>query len=265
MPLAPSAAPFAVDGGGVGVLLSHGFTGSPASLRPFAEHLAQLGCSVRVPLLPGHGTTWQEMNRTRWPDWYAELDHHLDQLRRRCSRVAVVGLSMGGCLALRLAQQRPDDICAVVLVNPSVASSDHRLLAVPVLRFAVASIAGIGNDIKKPDVVEHGYDRTPLHALHSMTRLWRDVGPRLGDVHQPLLLFRSREDHVVDPSSARLVLTGVSSAVRDEVALSDSWHVATLDYDAPRIFARTEAFLREHAGPLEPAPVRAPGGGHRAG
>jgi carboxylesterase len=239
----PQAEAVRIDAGDSGVLLSHGFTGSPASMRPFAEHLARAGYTVRVPRLPGHGTTWQELNRTRWLDWYTELDRNLTELRSRCSRVAVAGLSMGGCLALRLAQQRPDDVDALVLVNPSVASSDRRLRVVPAARLLVASMPGISNDVKQPGVVEHGYDRTPLQALHSLMRLWRDVGARLGDVRAPLLLFRSEVDHVVDPSSARLVLGGVSSAVREEVVLRDSYHVATLDYDAPVIFERTEAFL----------------------
>jgi carboxylesterase len=247
--LTPLAEAVRIDGGDTGVLLSHGFTGSPASMRPFAEHLAGAGHTVRVPRLPGHGTTWQDLNRTRWPDWYAELDRALTELRSRCSRVAVAGLSMGGCLALRLAEQRPADVAALVLVNPSVSSSDPRMRAVQVARLAKASIPGIGNDIKQPGVAEHGYDRTPLHALHSLTRLWREVGARLSDVQAPLLLFRSAEDHVVDPSSARLVLSRVSSAVREQVVLRDSYHVATLDYDAPIIFSRTEAFLAEHLAP----------------
>ncbi len=258
--LSAQAEPVRIDGGDVGVLLSHGFTGSPASMRPFAEHLARAGCTVRVPRLPGHGTTWQEMNRTRWPDWYTEVDAHLTELRTRCSRVAVAGLSMGGCLALRLAEQRPADVDALVLVNPVVASADRRLLALPALRFARGSMPGIGNDIKKPGVVENGYDRTPLHALHSLTRLWRDVSAGLSDVRQPLLLFRSAQDHVVDPSSARLILSSISSPVREEVVLHDSYHVATLDNDAPVIFARTEAFLTEHIGlaasPASDGPAR---------
>ena len=259
MLLAPQAEAVRIDGGDTGVLLSHGFTGSPASMRPFAEQLARAGHAVRVPRLPGHGTTWQDLNHTRWPDWYAELDRSLTELRNRCSRVAVAGLSMGGCLALRLAEQRPSEVDALVLVNPSVASNDPRMRFVQLARLVKASMPGIGNDIKQPGVVEHGYDRTPLQALHSLTRLWRDVSARLGDVRAPLLLFRSAEDHVVDPSSAQLVLSGVSSAVREQVVMRDSYHVATLDYDAPLIFTRTESFLAEHLGP-HPA-----GGRHSAG
>lgn len=243
MTLTESARPFAVDQGPTGVLLSHGFTGSPASIVPWGHHLAEHGHTVRVPRLPGHGTTWQEMNRTRWQDWYAEVERSLDDLRARCDRIVVGGLSMGGALALRLAQHRAAHIDGLVLVNPAVASTDRRLVAVPIVRHLVASTAGIGSDINKPGVEESGYDRTPLNALHSMIDLWRDVRANLGAVTAPLLVFRSELDHVVDPSSTRTVLEGVSSRTVREVVLENSYHVATLDYDAARIFSESAAFV----------------------
>lgn len=221
----------------------HGFTGSPASMRPWGEHAAAQGWTVRVPRLPGHGTTWQEMNRTRWEDWYAEVDAALDELGDRCSQVVVGGLSMGGALALRLAAERPADVDALVLVNPAVSLVDRRLAALPVLRHVLASLPGIANDISKEGADERGYDRVPLHALWSQTRLWDDLRPTLHRVSCPLLLFRSRVDHVLDPSSARIVLAGVSSAVAEEVVLEHSFHVATLDHDAALIEETADAFL----------------------
>ena len=122
MAVLPGAEPFHHDGGPVGVLLCHGFTGSPQSLRPWAEHLAKAGFSVSLPLLPGHGTTWQDLNRSRWPQWYAAVNVALSQLLTRCDAVVVAGLSMGGALALRLAQQRGGDVAGVILVNPAVKS-----------------------------------------------------------------------------------------------------------------------------------------------
>ncbi len=101
----PGAEPFAADRGRVGVVLCHGFTGSPQGLRGWGEALAASGVSVRLPRLPGHGTTWQEMNRTTWDEWYGEVDAAFGELRERCSSVFVAGLSMGGALALRLAEQ----------------------------------------------------------------------------------------------------------------------------------------------------------------
>lgn len=244
----PGAEPFTAEGGRTGVLLSHGFTGSPASMTPWAKHLAGLGFAVSVPLLPGHGTTWQDMNRTRWTDWYGTLDTALTELRATCDRVVVAGLSMGGCLALRLAEQRPADVDALVLVNPAVNVKRLDIKLVPVLQWIVPSMPGIGNDIKKPGQDEVGYDRTPLKALASQVTMWKDVRAGLPTVTQPLLMFRSADDHVVDETSASIILDGVSSDVAELVTLTDSFHVATLDNDAPLIFDRTAAFIAEHVG-----------------
>jgi carboxylesterase len=249
LPVQPHAQPFSSDGGRVGVLLSHGFTGSPASMRPWGEFLADHGMTVRVPRLPGHGTTWQEMNRTGWRDWYTEAEAGLDDLLHRCDRVVVGGLSMGGCLALRLAQQRGRDVTSVMLVNPAVASENKQLRAVPVLKWLVPSRPGIGNDIKRPGVDEHCYSRTPLKALHSMMQMWRHTCEDLPKVTQPLLLFRSAEDHVVEPLSARLIAQRVSSRDLDEHVLEDSYHVATLDNDAPGIFDESLKFISRTTDP----------------
>ncbi len=246
----PGAEPFSADGGRIGVLLSHGFTGSPASMIPWGKQLAEQGYAVRVPRLPGHGTTWKDMNRTRWEDWYGELDTALTDLQGTCDKVVVAGLSMGGCLALRLAQQRPDDVDALVLVNPAVNVARFDIKLVPALQWVVPAMPGIGNDIKKADGDEVGYDKTPLKALASQLKMWKDVRANLAKVTQPLILFRSDDDHVVDITSKDLILAGVSSTVKDFVELKDSFHVATLDNDAPLIFDRTSAFISKHVGKI---------------
>jgi len=243
----PGAEPFHAEGGPIGVLLSHGFTGSPASMVPWGRRLAAQGLTVTVPRLPGHGTTWQEMNTTTWHDWYGEVDRALTDLRSRCEWVAVCGLSMGGALALRLAEQRPADVGALVLVNPAIALKRLDLHLVPLLSRFVPSLPGIGNDIKKPGQDEIGYDRTPLKALTSQLRLWRDVRVNLDRVTAPLLMFRSREDHVVDETTARLVMEQVSSPERELVELTNSYHVATLDHDAEVIMETSARFLARHA------------------
>ena len=253
MSVQPDAWPLSVDGGTFGVLVSHGFTGSPASMRPWGQALVDAGFTVRVPRLPGHGTTWQELNQTRWQDWYAEVDRSLSELRERCDKVAVAGLSMGAALVLRLAEQRPDDVDAIAVVNPAIASTNRQLLALPLLRHVIASTPAIGNDIKKPGMTEGAYDRTPLQALHSLTLMWREVRRDLSQVRAPLLVLRSRVDHVVDPSSAQLLMRAVSSSVRREVVLEDSYHVATLDNDAPRIVKESLEFFDSHLGSVREA------------
>lgn len=246
-PVKVGAEPFHADGGRIGILLSHGFTGSPASMTPWGRYLAAANHTVSVPRLPGHGTTWQEMNTTTWRDWYGELDTALTDLRSHCDWVAVCGLSMGGALALRLAEQRPDDVGALVLVNPAIALKRLDLKFVPLLSKVMPSMPGIGNDIKKPGQDEIGYDRTPLKALASQLQLWRDVRANLPRVTAPLLMFRSREDHVVDATTSALVMNGVSSPERELVELTNSFHVATLDHDADVIMERSAQFIADHA------------------
>jgi carboxylesterase len=247
VPVLSGAEPFTHDGGDIGVLLSHGFTGSPQSMRPWAEHLAADGFTVRLPRLPGHGTSWQELNRTRFEDWYAVVDAALTELTERCSKVVVGGLSMGGTLVTRLAEQRGADVAGLMLVNPAFRSEDRRLVALPVIKNLVPSVPAIGNDVRK-GVTELAYSRTPLKALHSLVRAWDDVVHDLPQVTQPLLLMRSAVDHVVPASSSALLLSRVSSKDVTEVILEDSYHVATLDHDAERIFELSAEFARRVAG-----------------
>jgi carboxylesterase len=243
----PGAEPFAADGGDVGVVLSHGFTGSPQSLRPWATHLAEAGLTVRLPRLPGHGTRWQDLNDTRWPDWYSEIERAFDDLRGRCRWVFAMGLSMGGTLALRLAEQRPAEVAGLVLVNPSLATERKDMrYALPVLRRFVPSTPAIGDDIRKPGVTEGAYPRTPLKAAYSLSQLWPLVAADLGQITAPVLTYRSRVDHVVEPLSGRLLREGARSTKVTEVILEESYHVATLDNDAPAIFAGSLEWVRQH-------------------
>lgn len=247
MGVMPGAEPFAADGGEVGVVLSHGFTGTTQSLRPWAEHLAAAGLTVRLPRLPGHGTRWQDLNDTRWQDWYGEVERAFDDLRGRCRQVFAMGLSMGGTLVLRLAEQHPADVAGIVLVNPLLGTERKDVkYALPVLHRFVPSLPGIASDIRKPGSTELAYDRTPLKAMHSLTQLYREVVADLAGVTAPVLLFRSRVDHVVDPLSARLLHAGACSTQVSEVILEESYHVATLDHDAPAIFDGSLEFVRAH-------------------
>jgi len=245
VPVLPGAEPLRHDGSDeVGVLLCHGFTGTPQSLRPWGEHLAAAGLTVRCPLLPGHGTDWRDMNRTTWNDWYGRVSEELIGLTQRCATVVVGGLSMGGALALRLAQEHGPTVAGLVLVNPSVTTLRREMALLPVLSRVVASMPPIGNDIAKPGVTELAYDRTPLRAANSLRRLWRTVRADLPKVSQPVLLYRSAVDHVVEPVNSQVVLRSIASADVTEVVLADSYHVATLDHDAPTIFAGSVEFAR---------------------
>lgn len=243
----PGAEPFARDGGPVGGLVLHGFTGSPRSVRPWAEALADAGLTVQLPRLPGHGSRWQDMALTRWDDWLAEAERAYAELHEVCAQVFLFGLSMGGTLALRLAELHGDGVAGMVLVNPSVHTDNKALVALPLAKHLVASVPGIGNDIAKPGQDEGCYQRVPLKALHSLTQGWAQVRADIAKVGQPLLLMHSATDHVVEPSNARWILAHVASADLEERVLEQSYHVATLDHDAPLIVDESLAFVRRLA------------------
>lgn len=232
-------------GTSTGVVLCHGFTGSPAAMQPWANKLAAAGHGVDVPLLPGHATKWQDLNRTTWHDWFGALERSVLTMAERHEHVVIAGLSMGGCLALRAAQVHHNVVSALVLVNPVVSLRDPRLWALPLLRHLTPSLQGISNDIARPGGDEIAYDRTPLHALHSQRKLWRIVRRDLPKVTQPILLFQSTTDHVLDGTSVAAIRKHVSSGRVEYVQLPNSYHVATLDYDAETIFSMSEVFIKD--------------------
>jgi carboxylesterase len=248
MPVMQGAEAFARSEGPTGVLLCHGFTGSPQSLRPWAEYLANAGLSVSLPRLPGHGTSWQQMARTRAEDWYAEVDRAFDELQASCDEMFVMGLSMGGCLALRLAELRGDAVRGLVVVNPSITADTRLFLLAPVMKLVVPSLKGITSDIKKEGSREVGYDRVPVKAAATLPGLWRATQQHLKDLTQPILAFRSSTDHVVGPASMKLLREAIPADQLEVRELADSYHVATLDNDAGAIFVGSLEFVRLHSG-----------------
>ena len=245
---AGDAEPFSADGGRIGIVVSHGFTGMPGSVRPWAQHLADAGYSVRLPLLPGHGATWRETNRTRWPQWYATIEAAYDELSARCDQVFGFGLSMGATLVTRLAEVHPDGVAGLVLVNPAYGTRRLDAKLAPYIAWAVRSRPSIGGDIKKPGMAEPAADRTPVVAFASLQKLWKVTLADLPALRAPVLMYRSRQDHVVDDLSGQLLKAGAVHTTVREVVLEDSYHVATLDNDAPQIFAGSVEFVESLAG-----------------
>ena len=145
-----------------GLLLCHGFTGSPQSMRPWAEHHAALGWEVELPLLPGHARTEQDLARTSWQDWYECVREAALELSGELGPIAVGGLSMGGNLALALAEDEElaGAISAVVAVNPGM-TLPRIAAAADLIAPVVRTLPGIGSDIAREDASEEAYERMP--------------------------------------------------------------------------------------------------------
>lgn len=243
--IVPGAEAFRFDAGSIGVLLLHGFTGSPASMRPLGERLAREGFSSAGPRLPGHGTSWEDLEATTWSQWEGEAESALLDLSRRCSAVVAVGLSAGAALALHLGVRQAQLLRGVVAINPQIRRPD--LVLAPVIRPFLRTARGVGNDIRKPGQDEIAYDRVPLRAAGELGKLIRLAEKELPCLRLPLMVISSREDHVVKPSNSRLVMRKAGSSVKELVRLEDSYHVATLDHDADLISSRIARFVRSNA------------------
>jgi carboxylesterase len=242
--LMPGAEPWSSDGGPVGVLVVHGFTGNPQSMRPLAEAFAAAGCTVSLPLLPGHGTRVEDMLPTRWEDWSAAAEQAYEELAARCEAVCVAGLSMGGTLTLWLASRHPE-VRGIVLVNP-LADGDAAGITATVAQLRELGeplVPGIGSDIALEGSVESAYAMTPVEPLLSLHGALTDLRPALRRITCPVLLLTSPQDHVVEPVSSDLVAASVQGPV-ERVALERSFHVATLDHDAPLVEQRAVEFVR---------------------
>ncbi len=264
-PVMAGAEPFSHRGGAEGVLVLHGFTGTPQSLRPLAQALAGAGYSVELPLLPGHGTAVEDMIPTRFADWAATADEAYEELAARCRQVAVAALSMGGTLACRLAEHRPE-IRALVLVNPLVDPPAQSYLDVlrGLLDSGVEVGPAVGSDIAKQGVAEVSYAGSPLAPALSLFEGVDEVAAGLARITCPVLLLSSRQDHVVPSSSGDALEAGVSGPI-ERVWLEGSYHVATLDHDAPEIERRTLSFLEAAFSEADRTAPMAPGVGAGGG
>jgi len=238
----PGAEPFAADGGPHGVLVLHGFTGNPSSMRGLAEACAAAGHAVELPRLPGHGTTVEDMLTTSWSDWTAEVDAAYERLAARCDRVVVAGLSMGGTLTLWTAARHPE-VAGIVLINAAAeASPDMRGAIQSMVDAGETLMDGIGSDVADPDVTESAYDKVPLAPLVSMLDGVGELQDALPRITCPALILTSPQDHVVAPSASDHLAATLGGPV-ERVTLERSYHVATIDHDKDLIVERTLDFV----------------------
>lgn len=245
--LMDGAAPWSHDGGPHGALVVHGFTGTPASMRPVAEALATAGFAVSMPLLPGHGTRVKDLIDMRWDDWYDAVQEAYRDLAGQVDQVVVVGLSLGAALGAVLAAHHAE-IAAVVCINAPVAPSPDMLAGLEALAEAGLEVTeGIASDVAKPDTVESAYDQTPVAAALSLVAVSEDLRPTLAEIECPLLIITSAQDHVVPPSNSDFLAEAVSGPV-ERVTLERSFHVATIDHDADLVVDRVVEFAKRITG-----------------
>ena len=238
---------YALGDGPVGALFCHGYTSSPQNMRLLADYLAERGIAVRAPLLPGHGTTWQDLNTKTDTDWTGAIEDAFHGVRAECDEVFLVALSFGAALALDLAARYPDQIAGIVTLAGFVETKDPRRFLAPVIRRVVKSLPGVGNDIADTELREIVYDRLPTSSTHFMLKQLKKARLGLPAVTAPILVMHGRNDHTVPPFNADVIYNTVGSIDKEIVWLERSNHVITLDRERDQVFDRTYRFIAEHS------------------
>ena len=212
-------------------------------MRPWGEFLHSKGYTVRVPLLPGHGTVPEDLNKVKWHEWPAKVQFELSELRKSCDVIFLVGLSMGGGTVLNVAASVDNDLAGLILVNPMI-----HVKGVPVeLAFFLSRFqkmrTSVGDDIKRPGITEWGYDALPTRGIYQLLKMLRITRRSLSTITVPVQLFHSVDDHTLPVTNTEIILDELGSTNKTRIELVNSYHVATMDYDQELIFKNSLTFI----------------------
>jgi carboxylesterase len=238
----PGCEPIYKKNGKKGCLLLHGFTSCPFELRLLGDHLQNDGYTVSIPLLPGHGTSPQDLKAQSWVDWYEAAKTALFELRKKCQTVYVIGLSMGGSIALHLAAHY--EVEGIVALAPGLyLKNKFSFLSHVLYPFYPYSKKWLGPDIKA-DVETITYNKIPVKSLSELLRMFRHLRDDLADINAPLLIIYAKQDHVINSKSAQEIYQKVSSKNKRILSLKKSYHIITLDIEKEHVFRETINFLK---------------------
>ncbi len=229
----------------IGVLVIHGITSTTSSMKYLATKFADEGYNVELPGLTGHGTKWQDMNKIKYTDWINDLEKALAKLQKRCSKIFLCGLSLGGGLALYMAGKHPE-LNGVILINHAAKFTGPVFWFVPIIKRLVKSVPAVASDIKDPNSKEIAYSRTPTNGVAEMLKMLKEMRKMLPNITQPFLIFKSQEDHIVPKLSTTYTMENIGSQEKELIWLENSYHVAPLDYDKELIAKKSIEFINNH-------------------
>jgi len=249
----PLPDPFDYPGNSVGVLLIHGFTGSPSEMRPMGQYLAQQGYSVVGPLLPGHGTSWQDMARRKWQEWGDAVEQTYQDLKSRCRTVFVGGGSMGGLLTLYLAERHPE-IAGIIPMAPALFTVDWRVNLAWLIKyfreFNPYAPERDGDDLTDPEARQRylwSYMGTPVAAAEQLNHMRQAVRRDLSKIAMPTLIFMGTRDQSVKPEGAAYVLDHITSKDKQLIWLNNSGHCLWVDSEKDRVWQKAHQFIAVHS------------------
>jgi carboxylesterase len=236
--------PFFWSGGPIGVLLIHGFTATTAEVRPLGKFLHEKGYTVAGPLVPGHFTHPQDLNRVSWKDWVSSVEALYLRLKKQCEKVIVGGESNGGLLSLYMAEQHPE-IAAVLLYAPALRLTLTKTNLVQ-LHLLAPFVPWITPQPGEPTVVDdrwQGYPVRPLKGLLQLLALQRQVLPNLAKIQQPTLIIQGCKDTTVHPAVPQMISDNIKSSKKEIHWMEKSAHCVALDCEIEEVFKITHQFL----------------------
>jgi carboxylesterase len=238
----PGCDPIYIDGNHIGCLLIHGFTSSPFELRLLGDRLKEKNYTVHIPLLPGHGISPKNLKKCSWYDWYENAKNELFQLRKKCKKVFVVGLSMGGTLALHLTSHYEVD--GVVALAPGLYLKNK---LAPLAHF-LYPILPYKQDFSGSDISTNEktltYNKIPLKSISELLRLFKHLEYDLQDIYAPTMIIYSKKDHVIHSKSAITIYNKISSKDKRILELQHSYHILTLDIEREKVFNEVANFIK---------------------
>ncbi len=230
-------------GGQIGCLLIHGFKSCPHEMKDMGKYLNNLGFTVIITLLPGHGTSPQHLKETKWTEWFDSVKHSFFELRKKCKNVFVAGLSTGASLALHLAAHYEVD--GVIALAPGLYLKQKSAKLAHILKY----VWKYRNDQTGPDVSVKvktlSYDKIPLNAVSELLKFFDHLYADLKEVFAPVLIIYSEKDHVIKPKSALTIYNSISSKNKRILKLEKSYHIITLDVEKEIVFSETSDFIKQ--------------------
>ena len=249
-PYIPGAEPIALDAGGRGVLILHGFGDTPQSVRGLASAFHEQGWTVRAPTLHGHGSTLLAFTKARAEEWLTDARCELQQLQARCNRVAIIGQSMGGALATILAAEERID--ALVLLVPFLAMSPrglaiarfHRVVSLFKPHLRSRSDSSILDPVARRYALGRGI--TTPRLIHELSLVVHRARQSAARVRVPTLVVHSKRDHRIPIAEADEAFERLGSREKQIVWVERSGHVISVDYDRDWVATRALDWLNAH-------------------
>lgn len=226
------------------VLLLHGYTGAPSEMRLLGEYLNNKGFTVKCVLLPGHGTTPEDLNETTTDDWYAEAERACCELLSSHSKVMVAGLSMGGLLTIRIASQLPIDRAAI-LAAP-IYLQDKRVPLFPILKYFIKYLPKQKRNYHEAAKYNVAYDKMPTKPIGSILQMIKTAKAEyIPKIEIPCLIMQSRIEHTVAPKSAQYIYDNIKSKIKKLVWFEHCGHILTLDNEREKVFELVGEFFSQ--------------------